>query len=140
MEPTSKNFLEEGPRRTAVAMSCAVWLVLGGFVLVVRVVSLVRRKSASCSVGHCLVHLVRFCRRSVSMLFSTESGPAAKELQKRRLVRAHSWLMHGFLVASMTVVAPLRTGHQPIPSLPFVGAGRLHVGGLLHCSLSCGMP
>ncbi|CAK0867174.1 unnamed protein product [Prorocentrum cordatum] len=115
MEPTSENFLHEGSRRTTVAFACAVWFVLGGIVLVVRVVSLVRHKSASCSVGRCLVHVVRFCRRSVSLIFSTDSGSVAEELQKMRLVRAHSWLMYGVLVASLVVLTASARAISPAP-------------------------
>ncbi|CAK0896034.1 unnamed protein product [Prorocentrum cordatum] len=115
MVTVSQNFLEEGSRRTMVALSCAVWFVFGGFVLLVRVVSLARRKSVSYSLGRCFVSLVGQCRRSVFLLFSTPGGSVADELRKRRLVRAHSWLPYGVLVASIVVLTVFVRALSPGP-------------------------
>ncbi|CAK0839066.1 unnamed protein product [Prorocentrum cordatum] len=98
MDTASQNFLEDSSRRTAVALSCAVWYVLGVSLLVVRVAGLARRSLAPFSLGCRLGHFARVCRRSL-----IDSASVAKELQKRRLTHAHGWIQYGVFAAFVVV-------------------------------------
>ncbi|CAK0796332.1 unnamed protein product, partial [Prorocentrum cordatum] len=110
MDTAPQNFSADGSRRTAVALSCAVWYVLGVSLLVVRVASLSRRSSAPFSLGRRLGHLARVCRRSL-----IHNASVAKELQERRLTRAHGWIEYGVFAALVVIVVISIRIVQPSP-------------------------
>jgi len=102
-EDAAHDYLEE-ERRILFASMCVAWFTLGGCVLLCRVTRQAKQDSARFSVAPCVGRLCGLCR---ALLAGTAGGPSAKqvarELQKRRLVRANASIPYGCAVIACSL-------------------------------------